>query len=101
MLELGHYVYIVKCSDDTFYIGYARDVSKRINEHNTTNKGAKYTRGRRPVKLVFYDSFKTRSEALKYEHALKRKKRSEKEELVNNFDKLAFEGFDLKTSEST
>lgn len=79
-----HYTYILKCSDGTFYIGYATDIERRLLEHNGESKiaGAKYTRGRRPVRLVHQESFSTRSEALQREAALKKLARSEKQLLV-------------------
>ena len=58
-----HYVYMLKCKDDTFYTGYAKDIKKRMKLHNE-GKGAKYTRGRGPFELVYAQSFKTKGEAL-------------------------------------
>jgi len=84
-MDIGHYVYILECRDKTFYIGYARNISKRIKEHNESPRGAKYTRGRRPVKIVYYEFFESRSEALKYENYLKKKSRLEKLGIVQAF----------------
>jgi len=86
MSENTHFVYMVMCADDTLYIGYAKDVKKRLHEHNHSPKGAKYTRGRRPVRLVYTTSFETLSEALKYEYALKQKKRQEKLLLIKQHE---------------
>ena len=80
-----HYVYMLKCNDGTFYVGYATEISRRVREHNESTKGAKYTRGRRPVMLVYYEEFDSRSEALKNEHALRRKSRRLKEKIAKEF----------------
>jgi putative endonuclease len=76
-----HFVYIVKCSDGTFYTGYTVDIKRRIKEHNS-GVGAKYTRGRTPVKLIYKESFSSRSNAQKREYEIKQLSRSEKEELI-------------------
>lgn len=78
-----HYVYIVECSDGTYYTGYTTDVERRIEEHND-GRGAKYTRGRQPVTLVHVESFTTSSAALQREHAIKQLRRSRKERLVKD-----------------
>ena len=85
MTDEGHYVYLLKCRDGTFYTGYSTEVARRVREHNASPKGAKYTRGRRPVALVYYMAYPSRSEALKQEQALKKKSRVEKEKLVKGF----------------
>lgn len=76
-----HWVYIVRCHDDTYYTGYATDLDRRVAEHND-GTGAKYTRGRTPVTLVYCESFDSRSAALQREHEIKQLNRSEKEALV-------------------
>lgn len=85
MADVRHYVYMLRCSDGTFYTGYATDVARRVREHNESKKGAKYTRGRRPVVLVYYVECESRSDALKCEYALRKKSRAEKEKLVYEF----------------
>lgn len=65
-----NYTYILQCADGTYYTGWTNNLEKRIHDHNE-NKGAKYTRGRTPVKLVYSETFETKSEALKREAALK------------------------------
>lgn len=75
-------VYIVRCADGTLYSGVTTDVARRIGEHNGTGRGAKYTRARQPVSLVYKEEAATRSEASKREAALKRLTRSEKESLI-------------------
>lgn len=79
--EKAYTLYILKCSDDTYYTGIALDVEKRLNEHNSSDKGAKYTRHRRPVTLMYQESCSDKSAALKRERAIKRMKRSAKEAL--------------------
>ncbi len=81
---MTYYVYILECSDNTLYTGIAKDVQKRLKEHNTSEKAAKYTRVRRPLKLVYTQELPTRSEALKREYAIKKLKREEKLRLINN-----------------
>ncbi len=75
-----HYVYVVRCSDDSLYTGYTTDVERRVREHDE-GEGAKYTRGRTPVELVHVEGYDTRSEALSREHEVKQMTRSEKHEL--------------------
>jgi len=71
MTENDWAVYLVRCSDGSLYCGITNDISKRLAEHSS-GKGAKYTRSRRPVKLVGVVSQMTKSEALKLEHSIKR-----------------------------
>lgn len=76
-----YYVYIVKTKDNTLYTGYTNNLDRRISQHNS-GKGAKYTRSRRPVKLVYYESYETKSEAMKREVEIKKMSRTEKLKLV-------------------
>jgi putative endonuclease len=78
------WVYIVACSDETLYTGCTNDLEKRLVRHNA-GTGAKYTRSRLPVKMVFYESQTTQSEALKREREIKKKKRYEKIQLIQEF----------------
>ncbi len=78
-----YFVYILKCSDDTLYTGITVGLERRVREHNSSNLGAKYTKVRRPVELVFSKKFKTRSLATKEEMRIKGLKRGEKLKLVN------------------
>ncbi len=71
-------VYIVKCSDGTFYTGITTDIDRRIKEHNGSKKGAKYTRSRRPVSLITKCFVKDRSAALRLESKIKSLKREQK-----------------------
>ncbi|AMP20233.1 hypothetical protein AZF37_02740 [endosymbiont 'TC1' of Trimyema compressum] len=75
-------MYILKCSDNTLYTGYTNSLEERINVHNA-GKGAKYTRGRSPVVLVYYESYDDKSMALKREYALKKLSREKKMNLIN------------------
>lgn len=76
-----NYTYILKCKDDSLYTGWTNDLKKRITSHNA-GKGAKYTKTRRPVELVYYEEFQTREEAMKREYAIKQLSRKEKEALI-------------------
>lgn len=76
-----NYTYIVKCSDGTFYTGWTNDLTRRMEAHNQ-GRGAKYTKARRPVTLIYYETFETKDEAMKREYAIKRLSRKEKEELI-------------------
>jgi len=80
-----YYVYIVKCSDDTLYTGIATELERRIEEHNSSDKGSKYTRVRRPVSLVYSEEYPDRSAASKREYEIKKKmSRAEKLKLVES-----------------
>ena len=71
-------VYIVECADGTLYTGITTNLKRRVAEHNTSPKGAKYTRSRRPVCVVFTQRFQTRGKALRAEAALKKESRGDK-----------------------
>ena len=75
------FVYILRCADGTLYTGYARDPKQREQVHNN-GRGAKYTRGRRPVRLVYSEACRSVIQALKREHQLKRWTRTRKEPLI-------------------
>lgn len=80
---MSYYVYIVACFDTSFYTGITTDVARRLREHNGEEKGgAKATRMKRPVTLVYLEKQLSRSLASKREHAIKKLTRIEKEELV-------------------
>lgn len=76
-----NYVYILKCSDGTLYTGYTNNLEKRLKVHNS-GKGAKYTRGRLPVEIVYSEVFQTKSEATKREYYIKQLNRVEKLKLI-------------------
>ena len=75
------YTYIVECNDKTLYTGYTTDVEARIKTHNS-GKGAKYTRSRLPVKLVYFEEYETKSEAMSREFAIKKMTRANKLKLI-------------------
>lgn len=75
-------MYILECSDKTLYTGWTKNVEKRVREHNTGRAGAKYTKSRRPVRLVYYEKFAGLSEALKREVRIKKLSRKDKLLLV-------------------
>lgn len=76
-----NYTYMVKCRDGSLYTGWTTDVERRVREHNA-GRGAKYTQSRRPVELVYYETFETKVEAMKREYAIKQLSREEKETLI-------------------
>ena len=80
-----NYTYIVKCSDGTFYTGWTNNLEKRIRDHND-GKGAKYTKSRRPVELVYYETFSQQEDAMRREYAIKQLNRAGKRKLVENFE---------------
>ena len=77
-----YHLYILKCADKTLYTGITVDLDRRIEEHNDSKLGAKYTRARRPVKLVYSKKFRNRSSASKEESRIKSLPRKEKLELI-------------------
>ena len=76
------YVYIVQCSDDSLYTGISTDIDRRILEHNNSKKGAKYTKTRRPVNLVYSEQHTDRSTASKREYYIKKLNRKDKLNLI-------------------
>jgi len=81
-MDARWHVYILECADGTLYTGVATDVARRVREHNESAKGARYTRARRPVRLVHAEAFATRSAACAREAAIKKLAREEKRRLV-------------------
>lgn len=78
-----HYIYLVRCSDDSLYCGWTTDLKRRIDAHNGhISGGAKYTRGRRPVTLVYSESFHQKQEAQRREYAIKRMTKTKKLRLI-------------------
>ena len=75
------YTYVLRCADDTLYCGWTNDLTARLAAHNS-GKGAKYTKTRRPVKLVYYEEHETKNEAMSREYAIKQLTRREKERLI-------------------
>jgi len=79
-------VYILKCADKTLYCGITTDLERRVEEHNSSDLGAKYTSGRRPVKLVYVSEFENRSEATREERRIKRLPKAEKLDMIKKCD---------------
>ncbi|MFZ2299849.1 MAG: GIY-YIG nuclease family protein [Candidatus Moraniibacteriota bacterium] len=86
-----YYLYILTCADGTLYTGITVDLQRRIAEHNSSTFGAKYTRGRRPVRLVFAQSFRNRSLASREESRIKKLSRSQKLDLISFAQKTSKE----------
>jgi len=85
MTENSWFVYMVRCGDNSLYTGIAKDVERRIHEHNSNDTlGAKYTKGRRPVALVYQEACESRSAASRREYEIRQLSRQEKEELFNS-----------------
>ncbi len=76
-----HYVYILRCGDETLYTGYTTDIERRVEEHRS-GTGAKYTRGRGPFELVHVEKYQTRSAAMSREYEIKQLARETKEQLI-------------------
>lgn len=85
-----NYTYLLRCSDNTLYCGWTNDLHKRLASHNA-GTGAKYTRPRTPVELIYYEVFDTKEEAMSREYAIKKLSRSAKLELCKNFDSSKLE----------
>jgi putative endonuclease len=79
---MSYFVYILECSDGSLYTGITKDVTKRLDEHNTKDLGAKYTKARRPVKVVYEEPSLNRSTASKREYAIKKLTRLKKLQLI-------------------
>lgn len=79
---MSWFVYMLRCADSSYYTGITKDVEKRVAEHNNHTTGAKYTRGRRPVTLIYSEASDSRSSATKRELAIKQLSKQEKAALV-------------------
>ena len=79
------YVYILRCADQSLYTGVTTDPERRLKEHNHDKAGAKYTRARRPVKLIYQEIVTNRSAACRREHTIKALSRMAKEALINGY----------------
>lgn len=80
----NYFVYILECNDKTLYTGITTDIQKRLHAHNTSTTGAKYTKARRPVRLLYAETCTNRSTALTREYEIKKLTRKEKMELCTN-----------------
>ncbi len=82
LITKSYFVYLLQCADSTFYSGYTTNLDRRLNQHNSSAKGAKYTSGRRPVVLKYFEKHQNLSSALKREHQLKKLTHQEKSNLA-------------------
>ncbi len=80
-----NYTYIVQCADGSFYTGWTNDLARRLTAHNSGKNGAKYTRAKRPVTLVYYEGFATKEQAMSREYHIKQLSRQQKERLIGRF----------------
>ncbi|MCF6411938.1 GIY-YIG nuclease family protein [Pseudalkalibacillus salsuginis] len=87
MSDFQHCVYILECCDGTLYTGYTNDIDKRLIAHQQ-GKGAKYTRGRTPVELVYMEFHLTKSDAMKAEYQIKQLNKKEKQRLIDAKEKM-------------
>lgn len=78
-----NYTYMVECADGSLYTGWTSCLSKRLKAHNGEKNGAKYTKARRPVKLVYFEGYSTKEEAMRRECAIKKLTRKEKLKLIS------------------
>lgn len=78
------FLYVVRCGDDTLYTGVTTDLNRRVNEHNTSKRGAKYTKTRRPVNLIWSKEYNNRSEAQSAEYNFKKLSRKQKLDIIKN-----------------
>jgi len=82
---MPHFVYILRCSDNSLYCGVSNNPKKRVKEHNTSKtKASRYTRTRRPVKLIYTEKYKDIKTAMQRESQIKKWNRKKKEDLINN-----------------
>jgi len=84
------FVYILQCSDQTYYTGYATDLDRRLQEHQQ-GTGCKYTRGRLPVEMVYWEEWESKSKAMQREHQIKQLTRADKINLINNSKRVPAE----------
>ena len=81
-----HYFYVLECQDDSYYAGYTNNLERRVKVHNQ-GKGAKYTRGRTPVELIYYETFESKTEAMQAEYHFKQLSRKEKQKWMTKEEK--------------
>ncbi len=81
-----HYFYVLECQDESYYAGYTNNLEHRVKVHNQ-GKGAKYTRGRTPVELIYYETFESKTEAMQAEYRFKQLSRKAKKEWMTKEEK--------------
>lgn len=89
-----NYTYMVRCKDGTLYTGWTNNIERRMEAHNS-GTGAKYTKSRRPVKLVYCEEFQTKEEAMKREYAIKHMEKKEKEKMVLRWNEGKMSGWSV------
>jgi putative endonuclease len=77
------HLYVLLCADGSYYTGTTTDIKRRLKEHNTSRRGAKYTKTRRPVEIIYTEKFPSRSSAQKAEYRFKQLTRKQKEKVIN------------------
>lgn len=82
-----NYVYILKCADNSLYTGWTNDLKKRFKEHSE-GRGAKYTKGRGPLELVYFETFDDKCEAMKREWSIKQLTRTKKDKIIESFNNI-------------
>lgn len=92
-----HYTYMVKCRDESLYTGYTTDLERRVKTHNS-GKGAKYTRSRGPVSLVYYESHENKTLAMQREYEIKQLTRAKKLKLIEDFQRQTEKNKDSGTA---
>ncbi len=80
---MKYFLYILECADNSLYTGCTNDLKRRLDQHNNSKRGARYTKARRPVKLLYTEELMSRSEALRREAEIKHLKRNEKLKLIS------------------
>jgi putative endonuclease len=80
-MENKHFFYVLECGDGSYYAGYTNNLEKRVKVHNN-GKGSRYTRSRLPVRVIYYEEFLSKSDAMKAEYKFKQLNRKEKEEYM-------------------
>jgi len=85
---MTYFIYLLRCSDNSLYCGQTKDLKRRVKEHNGIDSKSKYTRTRKPVSLVYFEKYKTISEALKREFEIKQMKKLKKEMLIKKVHKV-------------
>lgn len=87
---MSYFLYILECADTSLYTGCTNDLERRVHQHNTSPRGAKYTKARRPVRLLYTEPFATRGEALRREAEVKNMRREQKMALIRSRSKSHF-----------
>lgn len=79
-----YFIYLLRCSDNSLYCGQTKDIDRRVKEHNSDHSKSRYTRIRKPVKLVYFEKYRTVNKALKRESEIKKMTKIRKEKLIIN-----------------